>query len=418
MKLPITDSNISHQKPSGATIPLSCPFHLEQLETGQKEKVDLSELIDNDKPRHTVGCTSHECHGALMEKNGFDIVTNSYNTSQEHKIYEAQKFIEQFADETGMYNTEELENRLTDIQSEIMSSGTYIHTFEELEFGCRLAWRNTGRCIMRKVAFTLELRDQRNVKTADECFEQIVEHLLCAQNGGVIKPLITIFAPKPDGKSAPVRIWNRQLLGYAAYQQSDGSIMGDPINLSFTALCVKFGWKPPQEKSDFDALPLLISDDSSGKHEPRVYELPKQAVMEVEIEHPECDLFSKLNLRWYAIPGISNMGVDIGGIYYQTSPFNGWYAITEISRDLLDKQRYDMAEAVAIVCDIPRTTLSVWRDDAQLQLHKAILHSFAKESISIVDHHTASNSFLDFYHDEIKKRKKCPGIIYPMISIL
>ena len=87
--------------------------------------------------------------------------------------------------------------------------------------------------------------------------------------------------------------------------------------------------------------------------------------------------------------------------------FSNRYSITEISRDILDKQRYDLANAVAIAYGIPRTTLAVWKDDGQLQVHRALLHSFAKHSVSIVDHHTASNSFQDFYQDETKKRGKC-----------
>ena len=62
----------------------------------------------------------------------------------------------------------------------------------------------------------------------------------------------------------------------------------------------------------------------------------------------------------------------------------------------LHKQRYDLADAVAISCDIPRAKLSVWRDDVQLQLRKAILHSFAAQSVSTVDHHTAGELFLEF----------------------
>lgn len=45
----------------------------------------------------------------------------------------------------------------------------------------------------------------------------------------------------------------------------------------------------------------------------------------------------------------------------------------------------------------------------QLQVHKAILHSFAKASVSLVDHHTASDSFVDFHREEIGKRGKCPA---------
>lgn len=185
--------------------------------------------------------------------------------------------------------------------------------------------------------------------------------------------------------------------------------MGDPVNLSFTSLCVELGWDPPANKSDFDILPILISDETTGHACPKIFELPHEAVLEVKIEHPEHELFSLLNLRWYAIPAISNMGVDIGGIYYQTCPFNGWYVATEIGRDFLDRQRYDLAEAVAVACGIQRTKLSVWRDDAQLQMHKAILHSFSKTSTTVVDHHTASESFMSFYEEEIKKRRKCPG---------
>jgi len=83
--------------------------------------------------------------------------------------------------------------------------------------------------------------------------------------------------------------------------------------------------------------------------------------------------------------------------------------VTEIGRDLLDKQRYNLAKAVAIACNIPRTKLDLWMDDAQLQMHRAILHSFAKASVSLVDHHTASDSFIDFMEDEIRERKKCPA---------
>ena len=136
-----------------------------------------------------------------------------------------------------------------------------------------------------------------------------------------------MFAPKTDGKSAPVRIWNPQLIGYAAYERPDGSIMGDPARLAITALCKQYGWNPPRpdsRKSDFDILPLLISDEITGHDKPKIFPLPPDFVLEVPIEHPQHAAFADLNLRWYALPCISNIGVDIGGCYYQTCPFNGW----------------------------------------------------------------------------------------------
>ena len=347
----------------------------------------------------------------MMNKGGgFTAVCDAYTQSLESKIEEATAFLRQFAAETDMLATpDDLQDRIDDVTADIRAYGSYRHTYEELQFGCRLAWRNSGRCVMRKVSFNLELRDCRSVKTSHECFHQIVEHLRYAGNGGTVKSVISVFPQKGDGISAPVRIWNRQLIGYAAYQRQDGTVMGDPVNLSFTAMCVKLGWTPPSVKSDFDFLPLVISDDIVGHDRPRVFNIPADAIMEVPIHHPEHELFSSLNLRWYALPAISNMGVDIGGVYYQTCPFNGWYQVTEIGRDLLDKQRYDLAEAVAVACGIQRSKIGVWRDRVQVEVHNAILHSFAKASVSLVDHHTASESFIDFHREEISKRGRCPA---------
>ena len=39
--------------------------------------------------------------------------------------------------------------RLSCIQAQIRETGTYRHTADELEFGARLAWKNSNRCIGR-----------------------------------------------------------------------------------------------------------------------------------------------------------------------------------------------------------------------------------------------------------------------------
>jgi len=53
--------------------------------------------------------------------------------------------------------------------------------------------------------------------------------------------MITIFAPEHFDQR-PVRIWNRQLIGYAGHRQSDGSIVGDPLNVPLTEVVRKLGW--------------------------------------------------------------------------------------------------------------------------------------------------------------------------------
>ena len=58
--------------------------------------------------------------------------------------------------------------------------------------------------------------------------------------------------------------------------------------------------------------------------------------------------FADLGLRWHAVPAISNLCLEIGGICYPAAPFNGWYMGTEIgARNLADVYRYDLVPVVA-----------------------------------------------------------------------
>lgn len=41
------------------------------------------------------------------------------------------------------------------------------------------------------------------------------------------------------------------------------------------------------------------------------------------------------------MPGVSNMLLDLAGLQFTACPFNGWYMVTEIARDIAEKNRYD-----------------------------------------------------------------------------
>lgn len=57
------------------------------------------------------------------------------------------------------------------------------------------------------------------------------------------------------------------------------------------------------------------------------------------------DWFAGLGLRWYALPAVSSMAFDCGGLQFTAVPFNGWYMTTEIAtRDLGDTHRYNQLE--------------------------------------------------------------------------
>lgn len=127
---------------------------LEQLETGEITTVKLAEHDTAKCPRHTVGCTPYECHGSMMEKDGFGKVANNDKPVVGEILKDATAFLTQYSKEysTAYDNVEGgIDGRLKQVKEEIETTGTYEQTFDELQFGCRLAWRNSGRCIMRKV---------------------------------------------------------------------------------------------------------------------------------------------------------------------------------------------------------------------------------------------------------------------------
>lgn len=49
---------------------------------------------------------------------------------------------------------------------------------------------------------------------------------------------ITIFPQRTDARH-DYRIWNNQLISYAGYKQPDGKIVGDPMNVEFTEVCME-----------------------------------------------------------------------------------------------------------------------------------------------------------------------------------
>ena len=145
------------------------------------------------------------------------------------------------------------------------------------------------------------------------------------------------FSPEQNGQK--VSIWNHQLIRYAGYETEQG-VIGDPASLELTKACEALGWKG--EGTPFDVLPLVFQIDGRP---PVWYELPREIVKEVRIEHPEIEGFKSLGLKWYAVPIIADMKLEVGGIHYNAAPFNGWYMGTEIgARNLADADRYNALE--------------------------------------------------------------------------
>lgn len=265
-----------------------------------------------------------------------------------------------------------------------------------LEESAREAWRQSARCIGRLHWRSLEVVDARSLEDPDSVFDACVEHLRRATARGRIVPTQTVFGAWQDPQRE-IRIWNHQLLRYAGYRCSDGSVLGDPMNVTFTDRVRALGWEPPDPPGSFDLLPLLIQ--AAGKLVMR--EIPREVVLEVEIAHPEHPWLEKLGLRWHAVPAISDMIMANGHELFPCAPFNGWYMGTEIgARNFGDTQRYNLLPKVADLLGLARDRTCLWKDRALVLLNEAVLHSFERDGVRLVDHHQASREFLTFCERE------------------
>ena len=313
-------------------------------------------------------------------------------------------FLDQFAREN--HTTPDTARR-TQVAEEIRHGGFYRQTPEELAFACRLAWRNSRRCIGRRFWESLDVVDARDVTTAEGIFEACIAHLRRSTNGGRIQPLITVFAPSGPDAPGP-RIHNYQLIRYAGYRAADGTVLGDPAETDFTARLLEAGWTPPRTRSAFDILPLLI--EVPGE-KPRFFPVPPDAVLEVPITHPTLTWFADLHLRWHALPAVSNMSLQTGGARYTAAPFSGYYMVTEIAaRNFGDPHRYNLLPVVADRLDPQlRSQDPFWRDRALIELTAAVLHSFRLAGVTMVDHHTASRQFMDHLAKEKDAGRPVPG---------
>ena len=319
-------------------------------------------------------------------------------------LLEATDYLRLFYQEQSLPETQ-LRQRLDNIHREYGRSRTYWQTTEELTYGAKVAWRNSPNCIGRLHWETLKVRDLRYITSAQEIFNEIVEHVKLATNIGRIRSTISIFAPNAPGESG-IRILNPQFIRYAGYRQADGSIIGDPDQIALTDICQRLGWQG--QGTAFDVLPIVIQTPDKP---PQWFELPSDVVMEVPITHPDYEWFETLNLKWHALPAVADWRLEIGGISYSCAPFNGWYMSAEIgARNLGDRHRYNLLPTIAERLGLNmRSKLSLWKDIALTELNRAVLHSYTKHGVRIVDHHTASAQFMQHWQKEDKLNRTVPA---------
>lgn len=118
-----------------------------------------------------------------------------------------------------------------------------------------------------------------------------------------------------------------------------------------------------------------------------------------------------MELEWYALPAVAGMMLDVGGLEFPAAPFSGWYMVTEIAcRDLADPHRYNKLPEIAKRLSLDtRSNTTLWKDLALAEITVSVLDSYQKAGVTIVDHHTAAESFMKHLENEQRLRGGCPA---------
>ncbi|XP_063002916.1 nitric oxide synthase, inducible [Elgaria multicarinata webbii] len=386
---------------NGARNGTGCPRH---FKIKNWENGSTFQDVLHHQAKEAFNCRTRVCQGSLMNPKSLVRGPRDGPIPRDELLRQATEFVNRFYDALKEPNIGRL-RRLEAVAEEIERTGTYQLTGDELIFATKQAWRNAPRCVGRIQWSNLQVFDARSCATAKEMFEHLCRHLQYSTNGGNIRSAITVFPQRTDGKH-DFRIWNSQLIRYAGYQMPDGSIMGDPANVEFTQLCIQLGWKAKYGR--FDVVPWILQ---ANGQDPELFELPPELVLDVPMEHPTYEWFKELDLKWYAVPAVSNMLLEVGGLEFTACPFNGWYVGTEIGvRDFCDVQRYNILQDVGRRMGLETNKLSsLWKDKAVIEVNIAVLHSFQKQNVTIMDHHSATESFMKYMQNEYRLRGGCPA---------
>lgn len=299
--------------------------------------------------------------------------------------------------------------RREDIVQGLRTTGRVALNENELRVALKMAWRNNPRCLGRQWWKAMQLRDHTRLNTGAEVADAAAEHLRwvirTGSRRGQLIPAVTLFAADQPGHEPGIEILNEQLIRFAGYRDG-ATVLGDPRNLALTTLLTRAGWRPPARPGRFDVLPLGIRTRRDGL---TLHELPDDAVALVALEHPEHAWFADLQLRWHAVPAISNMRVDLCARSWPAI-FSGHYVLFELVKDLGDPDRYGMLPAIgaALGLDIEEPS-GAWRLRAKAVLAEAIWHSYGRDGIAIWSDTEAADNHVAFENSEAAEGRPVSG---------
>jgi nitric oxide synthase oxygenase domain/subunit len=350
-----------------------------------------------DKENH-IKAESLKRSFAFLYSEVMDVVSQSI-IFQGKLVTEATSFIYCVAAELD-WAADVVAKRLLDVKEEIKITGTYTHTSEEIESGARIAWRNSSRVPEDWKSF--EFRDYRKMETPDRIFSAVEEYLNIAKSGTNVRSILAVFKPKSPNYAYGTRFWSSNFINYAGYQDRQG-VIGDPETLEFTEFLIQNKlWSPPQKRSEFDILPLVLK--MVGEQKPYIHELSKESTHEVAIEHPTFRKIRQLGLRCTGISAISNKSLNLGGLEYQCCPFNGYSISSQVAQKLL--KRNGVYEKLAKAMSIAMSE-RLYKEKVEHELQIAILHSFEKAGYAVRDPEEVAAALSKHCENERLEGREC-----------
>merc|ERR1719244_2273874 len=149
----------------------------------------LTDSLNNQTDRPII-CAGSRCLGSKM-----NTAAANKPLTLDTAIAQAKDFLKQYYADASNHDKPDksLEDRQAEVLAELRQRRTYEMTKDELTWGARTAWRNAPRCPGRVVWKKLHVFDQRHVDDTDRMFKAILDHIDYSNNGGNIRPAITLF---------------------------------------------------------------------------------------------------------------------------------------------------------------------------------------------------------------------------------
>lgn len=165
---------------------------------------------------------------------------------QEKLLAEARKFFLE-VQELLSWSVVQFQQRMLQVEQDLQATGTYTHTFEELEAGARLAWRHHATFINRAAWKTLVVRDCRTATSPEEIFAEIEKHIEASTQNQDLHPVMTVFRPLRPNESIGPRFWNDQFVMYAGYR--DAAVSLDFVSVSSKSIVLPALYSTERQRS-------------------------------------------------------------------------------------------------------------------------------------------------------------------------